>query len=49
MEEGEAPPLLLCTKNAISSISKSWADIGIGIELSVKMTNIDLDIRMCLF
>ena len=40
---------LFCSEDPVACISQPWADVGIFIQTAVKMTNIDLDIRMCLF
>ena len=40
--------VLFRTKNPIPCISQTWADVSVFIQAAIDMTDIDLDIRMCL-
>lgn len=40
--------VLFCSEDSVAGIAKSWADVGVFIQLAVNMSNVELDVRMSL-
>lgn len=38
--------VLFCSEDSVAGIAKTWADVGVLVELSVNMSNVELDVWM---